>query len=484
MIKQQLTQKQQQKFSPLQIQQIKMLELTGLEIEDRINRELEENPALEERIDAAAEKQEEDALPEFEQEDNISQEDMMLGDYRSEDDIPDYKLQPSYYTEKTTREEIPYFESESFRDFLLNQLHLKNLSEGKMKLGEYLIGNIDENGYIRREPEVIADDLLFQGLEISISTIREALHIIHEMDPPGVGAANLQECLLIQLKRKERTKIRTFAIRILEHNFDAFSKKQYDKILRSLNINEEDLKDIIKEIMLLNPKPGNTWESDMVSKMAQITPDFYVETINGEVVFSMQEQNIPELRVNREYNNMLNYYSNAKEKQSHGRAEALEFVKQKVDSAKWFIDAIKQRHITLRKTMEAIVHIQRDFFLTGEESSLKPMILKDVSERCGYDKSTVSRVSNSKYVQTSFGVYPLKYFFSEAMLNDEGEEISTREIKAILKNCIEEEDKSKPLTDDLLVKELKVKGYDVARRTVAKYREQLNIPIARLRKEI
>jgi len=485
MIKQQLTQKQQQKLSPLQIQQIKLLELTGLEIEDRINRELEENPALEERTDTASEKQEDDPLSEYEQEDNISQEDMMLGDYRSEDDIPDYKLQQNYSTEKTTREEIPYFESESFQDFLLGQLHLKNLPEEKMKLGEYLIGNIDENGYIRRGPEVISEDLLFQyGWEIPVSTIQEVLCVIHEMDPPGVGAANLQECLLIQLKRKERTKIRTYTIRILERYFDAFSKKQYEKILRSLNINEEDLKEIIKEIMLLNPKPGNTWESDMDSKMAQITPDFYVDAVNGELVFSMQEQNVPELRVNKEYSDMLKTYSNPKEKQIPGRAESFEFAKQKVDSAKWFIDAIKQRNTTLRKTMEAIVQIQRDFFLTGEESILKPMILKDVSERCGYDKSTVSRVSNSKYVQTSFGVYPLKYFFSEAMVNDEGEEISTREIKAILKSCIEEEDKYKPLTDDLLVKELKTKGYDVARRTVAKYREQLSIPVARLRKEI
>ncbi|MCL2651204.1 MAG: RNA polymerase factor sigma-54 [Candidatus Azobacteroides sp.] len=485
MIKQQLTQKQQQKLSPLQIQQIKLLELTGLEIEDRINRELEENPALEEQADAVAERQEDDQLSEFDPEENISQEDMMLGDYRTEEDIPDYKLNQSYPTEKNTREEIPYSESESFQDFLLDQLHLKSLSDEKMKIGEYLIGNIDENGYIRQDPEVISDDLMFQyGWEIPISTIQEVRQIIHEMDPPGVGAANLQECLLIQLKRKERTRVRTWAIRILDRYFDAFSKKQYDKILRSLNINEDELKEIIKEITLLNPKPGNTWESNMVTKMTQITPDFFVEAINGELAFTMQEYNIPELHVSKEYRDMLNIYSNTKEKQNSGKIEALEFVKQKVDSAKWFIDAIKQRNTTLKKTMEAIVQIQREFFLTGEESNLKPMILKDVSERCGYDKSTVSRVSNSKYVQTSFGIYPLKYFFSEAMVNDEGEEISTREIKAILKSCIEEEDKSKPLTDDLLVKELKTKGYDVARRTVAKYREQLNIPVARLRKEI
>ena len=485
MIKQQLTQKQQQKLSPLQIQQIKLLELTGLEIEDRINRELEENPALEELSDAASEKQNEDNFSEFEQEDNFSQEDLSLGDYRTEDDIPDYKLQQNYYVEKNTREDIPYSESESFQDFLLDQLHLKNLPEDKMKIGEYLVGNIDENGYIRREPEVIADDLMFQyGLEIPIPTIHEVLHVIHEMDPPGVGAANLRECLLIQLKRKERTKVRSWAIRILERYFDAFSKKQYEKILRSLNINEEELKEIIKEITLLNPKPGNTWESNMVTKMSQITPDFFVEAINGELVFNMQEHNVPELRISKEYNNLLNSFSNPKEKQNSGKIEAFEFIKQKVDSAKWFIDAIKQRNTTLKKTMEAIILIQKEFFLTGEESNLKPMILKDVSELCGYDKSTVSRVSNSKYVQTSFGIYPLKYFFSEAMQKEDGEEISTREIKAILKNCIEVEDKSKPLTDDLLVKELKTKGYEVARRTVAKYREQLNISVARLRKEI
>ena len=485
MIKQQLTQKQQQKLSPLQIQQIKLLELTGLEIEDRINRELEENPALEELPDADDDNQDEASLSEFDKEENLSQEEMILGDYRTEDDIPDYKLHQAYYTEKTFREDFPYSESESFHDYLLSQLHLKNLSEEKMKIGEYLVGNIDESGYMRREPETISDDLMFQyGLEIPVSTIHEILKVIHEMDPPGVGASNLQECLLVQIRKKEPTKVRIRAVKMLEQCFDAFSKKQYDKILRSLNINEEELKEAIKEITLLNPKPGNAWESNMVAKMSQITPDFFVEANNGELFFTMQDNNVPELRISKEYSYMLNSYSTAKEKQNSGISEAYEFVKQKVDSAKWFIDAIKQRNTTLKKTMEAILHIQREFFLTGEESKLKPMILKDVSELCGYDKSTVSRVSNSKYVQTNFGIYSLKYFFSEAIFNEEGEEISTREIKAILKNCIEEEDKSKPLTDDLLVKELKTKGYEVARRTVAKYREQQNIPVARLRREI
>jgi len=485
MIKQQLSQKQKLKLSNLQIQQIKLLELTGLEFEERINRELEENPALEETLDTANERQNEDTFSEFEQDNDFNKDDLSLGDYRTEDDIPDYRLNQPYSAEKNSSEDLIYSDSESFQDFLLNQLHFKNLTEDKMKIGEYLIGNIDEGGYIRREPEIISDDLMFQyGWKIQTSTIHEVLKIIQEMDPPGVGAANLQECLLIQLKRKEQTKLRTCAIRILERYFEAFSKKQYEKILRSLNINEEELKGIIKEITLLNPKPCNTWESAIVTKLSQITPDFYVESINGELVFNIQEHNIPELRVSRDYNNMLNNLSNPNKKQKNGKAEAFEFIKQKVDSAKWFIEAIKQRNTTLKKTMESIIKIQKDFFLTGDESNLKPMILKDVSELCGYDKSTVSRVSNSKYVQTSFGTYPLKYFFSEAMFNEEGEEISTREIKAILKTCIEEEDKFKPLTDDLLVKELKAKGYEVARRTVAKYREQLNIPVARLRKEI
>ncbi|MDR3339327.1 MAG: RNA polymerase factor sigma-54 [Candidatus Symbiothrix sp.] len=487
MIRQQLTQKQQQKLSPLQIQQVKLLELTGIEIEERINQELEENPALEEMTESPSETGEDGIAEDFESDEgDISQEDLSLGDYRTEEDIPDYNLPQNYYSEKNVREDIPYSENESFQEYLLEQFHLKNLPDEQFRtIGEYLIGNIDEDGYIRRELDAISDDLAFQyGIEVSIIRIREVLSLIWEMDPPGIGATDLQQCLLVQLKRKEKTHARNNAIQILENYFDAVSKKQYEKILKNLNLNEEELKDSIKEITLLNPRPGNAWESNMETKMAQITPDFFVDVVNGELVFSMQEQNIPELRVNREYGEMFNEYSNPKKKQSSGQKEAVNFVKQKLDSAKWFIDAIKQRSITLRKTMSAIIEIQHDFFFSGEESDLKPMILKDVSELCGYDISTVSRVSNSKYVQTNFGVYSLKYFFSESMTNDEGEEISTREIKAILKKCIDDEDKSKPLTDDLLMKELKNKGYEVARRTISKYREQLNVPVARLRKEI
>jgi len=482
MIKQQLTQKQQQKLSPLQIQQIKLLELTGLEIEDRINQELEENPALEEIYDSPSDSENENLDAELNSGVD-TEEDMVLGDYRTEDDIPDYKLQQTYNSDKNTKEDIPYSEGESFQEYLSGQFHLKNLSEEQMQVGEYLIGNIDEDGYIRRSLEAISDDLAFQyGWEVSIPKIEKVLKIIQQLEPPGIGATHLQDCLLIQLKRKEKTPARDLAIRVLDDYFEAFSKKQYDRIERALNISDSEMKDIVKEITLLNPRPGNAWESNMESKMAHITPDFFVEVVNGELFLSMQE-NVPELKVNKEYNDMLNQYSKSKQ-QTQERKDAANFVKQKIESANWFIDAIKQRSITLKNTMLAIIAIQRDFFLTGEESKLKPMILKDVSELCGYDISTVSRVSNSKYVQTNYGIFPLKYFFSEAMTNDEGEEVSTREIKLILKTCIDEEDKSNPLTDDALMKELKNRGYEVARRTVAKYREQLNIPISRLRKEI
>jgi RNA polymerase sigma-54 factor len=483
MIRQQLTYKQQQKLSPLQIQQVKLLELTALEIENRITQELEENPALEEVSDVSTES-DNSVSEDFTNEDESS-DDLSLGDYLTEDDIPDYKLQQDYYSKENQRGEIPYSESESFQEYLLNQLRLKDLSEEKFKIGEYIIGNIDDDGYIRRDPEAISDDLAFQyGMDIPVEEISKVLKVIEELDPAGVGATNLQKCLLLQLERKEKNPERESAIVILDKYFDSFTKKQYDKICKSLSISEDELKSIIKEITLLNPKPGNAWESNMETKMAQITPDFIVESISGELIFTMAEQNIPELRISKEYSNLLTNYTEKKGKENTEQKEAVIFVKQKLDSAKWFIDAIKQRNITLRNTMLAIIKIQRNFFLTGEEAELKPMILRDVSELCGYDISTVSRVINSKYVQTNWSVYSLKYFFSEAITNEEGEEVSTREIKAILKSCIEMENKIKPLTDDALVKELKQKGYEIARRTVAKYREQLNIPIARLRKEI
>ena len=486
MIRQQLSQKLQQKLSPLQIQQVKLLELTSLEIENRINQELEENPALEESAEDFQTDSElnSDEYNSTENTENESSEELSLGDYINEDDIPDYKLQ-QIYNKAEQRDEIPYSDSETFLEYILSQLQLKQLSEEKFKIGEYIIGNIEDDGYLRRDIEAISDDLAFQyNIMVSPNEIAEVLSTIQELDPPGVGATDLRECLLIQLKRKKKTPERELAIKILDAHFDIFSKKQYGKILRILGISEEELKKIIKEITLLNPKPGVSLESSFTAKMSHVTPDFVVETINGELYLTMPEQNIPELKVSREYTNLLKTYSSNKGKETSEQREAVAFVKQKLDSAKWFIDAIKQRNTTLRNTMVAIIEIQKDFFLSGEESDLSPMILKDVSEVCGYDISTVSRVSNSKYVQTNWGVYPLKYFFSESMTNDTGEEVSTREIKAILKLCIEDEDKRKPLTDDSLVKELKKKGYDIARRTVTKYREQLNIPIARLRKVI
>ena len=469
----------------MQIQQIKMLELTSLELENRINQELEENPALEEGNDFNSEDntdfpESDDYDPQAE-----SNEDITLGDYLTEDDIPDYKLQENNYSKDDKREDIPYSEEESFQENLLEQLRLRDLSEDEFKIGEYLIGNIDEDGYLRRDLSAISDDLAFQyGFNISVEEIQKVLKKIKDLDPPGIAAFDLQECLILQLKRKEQTPIRKCAICILTDYFSEFSKKHYDKITKTLEISETELKEIIKEITLLNPKPGNAWDPGLESKMAHIMPDFIVEAINGELIFSMANQNIPELKVNKEYIEMFEDYNKNKKNTSTDQKDALIFVKQKLDSARWFIDAVRQRQNTLKETMLAIVNFQRDFFLSGEESDLKPMILKDIAELSDYDISTISRVSNSKYVQTNYGTFPLKYFFSEGLVNEAGEEVSTREVKAILKESIEEEDKSKPLADDALVKVLKDKGYEVARRTIAKYREQMGIPVARMRKEI
>ncbi len=487
MIRQQLSQRLQQKLSPLQIQQVKMLELNTIELENRIDQELEENPALEELDDYSSGSDDERTTDEFDSNDegSISEEDIVLGDYLSEDDIPDYKFHQNNYSSENQKDDIPYSESESFQEYLLDQLRLRSLTEEQFRIGEYLIGNIDEDGYLRRDLGAISDDLVFQyGEDIPVSEIEKVLEIIKEFDPPGVASADLKECLLLQLRRKVSNQARDNACEILENYFDEFSKKHFEKILKGMNISEDDLKDVMKEITLLSPKPGSAWESNLETKMSQINPDFVVEAVNGELIFSMPHQNIPELRINREYQEMFDDYSKNRKNQSSDKKEALLFVKQKLDSAKWFIDAVKQRQNTLKGTMMAILELQHDFFLSGEDQDIKPMILKDVSELSGYDISTISRVSTSKYVQTNYGIYPLKYFFSESLQNEAGEEVSTREVKAILKSCIESEDKNKPLTDDALVRELKNKGYEVARRTIAKYREQLGIPVARLRKEI
>ena len=484
MLKQQLQQKLQQKLSPQQIQLIRLLELPAIELEERIKHELEDNPALEEGKDIADDFERTDDEGVDDITTNETDTDLSLGDYMSEDDIPDYKLRE--ISEKTDRkEDIPFSVSQSLNEYLLQQLGLRDLPEKEMKIAEYIIGNIDDDGYLRRELSAIADDLVFlAGQDVNEKEIEEVLTIIQDFDPAGVGARNLQECLLLQLDRKELTPGVKMAIHILTEYFEEFTRKHYDKIMRGLNISEGTLKKAIHEIIALDPKPCSSWGGSMEAAMSQVIPDFLVEAVNGELILSMNNRDIPDLKISREYAEMFQDYTGNKANQTSKMREAVQFVKQKLDSAQWFIDAIKQRQETLQRTMEAIILLQRDFFLTGDDATLRPMILKDVAERAGYDISTISRVSNSKYVQTNFGIYPLKFFFSESMQTDSGEEISTREVKKIMKEHIDSEDKRKPLTDEELTTILKEKGYVIARRTVAKYREQLDIPVARLRKEI
>lgn len=484
MLRQQLQQKLQQKLSPQQIQLIRLLELPAIELEERIKHELEENPALEEGAEVADDFDVNEGAGTDETLGGDSEADILLGDYMTEDDIPDYKLR-EIREKAEQREDIPFSVSQSLNESLLQQLGLRELSEKKAKIAEYIIGNIEDDGYLRRDLAAIADDLVFQeGQEVENTEVESVLHVIQDFEPAGVGARSLQECLLLQLEKKEPTEITELAIRILTDYFDEFIRKHYEKILRGLSIDEELLKKANHEITLLNPKPGSEMGGAMETAMSRVTPDFLVEAVNGELFLSMNNRGVPEMHVNREYTEMFQDYTSNKANRTTEMRDAVLFVKQKLDSAQWFIEAIKQRNNTLRKTMETIMMLQKNFFLTGDEASLKPMILKDVAEKAGYDISTISRVSNSKYVQTNFGVYPLKYFFSESMQTNSGEEISTREVKKIMQEHIQTENKRKPLTDEELTGILKENGYVIARRTVAKYREQLDIPVARLRKEI
>ena len=481
-LKQQLQLKQQQRLSPLQMQVIKLTELPTLELEERIKQELEDNPALEEGIETSDDFDDLDGYNENGEDQNISQEDIALGDYLNDEEIPDYQISSS---RQVVKEEIPFSVASSLHEYLVEQLTECELSEEGKKVAEYIIGNIDDSGYLDRSLSAISDDLIFQqNIDVSIDKLEQILKVIQDFEPAGIAARNLQECLLLQLERREQTEITELSIKILSKYFDDFSKRHYDKIIKQLSIDEDTLKEAIQEITTLNPKPGNNWGDSLSLTLNTIVPDFIVETYNGELYLSLNNRNIPDLKVSREYSDLLKGYSESKEGMSNDSKNAALFVKQKLDSARWFIEAIRQRQETLQRTMQAIIDLQYDFFLTGDEAQLRPMILKDVAERTGYDISTISRVSNSKYVQTNFGIYSLKYFFSESMQTDTGEEISSREVKAILKECIEAEDKKKPLTDDKLCEILKEKGYVIARRTVAKYREQMNIPIARLRKEI
>lgn len=483
-LKQQLQLKQQQKLSPMQMQVIKLTELPVLELEERIKQELEENPALEEGLEPNDNSEYDDEYG-SEDDTNISQEDLTLGDYMNEDEIPDYQLRDNNRQGVGKQEEIPFSVAASLHEYLIEQLGECELNDENQKVAEYIIGNIDESGYLDRSLSAISDDLIFQqNIDIPVSRLEDILKVIQDFEPAGIAARNLQECLLLQLGRKEKSEIVDYAINIITNLFDEFTKRHYDKIIRQLNIDEEILKEVIQEITTLNPKPGNNWGDSLSITLSTIVPDFTIDSYGGELFLSLNNRNIPDLRVSREYSELFKGFSDNKESMSLDSKNTVLFVKQKLDSARWFIDAIKQRQDTLQRTMQAIMDMQYDFFLTGDESQLKPMILKDVAQRTGYDISTISRVSNSKYVQTSFGIYPLKYFFSESMQTDTGEEISSREVKAILKECIENEDKKKPLTDDKLSEILNERGYIIARRTVAKYREQMNLPVARLRKEI
>jgi RNA polymerase sigma-54 factor len=484
MLDQKLQQKLLQKLSPQQIQMIKLLEVPAMQIEQRIKKELEENPALEEgEEDEEVRTDEEENEPE---ETDAQKDEFTLDDYLNDEDIPDYRLQVNNTSKDEDRkEDIPFSAGTSFHDTLISQFNLRVSTEREQILGEYIIGNIDEDGYLRREIENMVDDLAFlQNMTTDEDELTRVLEVIHELDPPGVGARDLRECLLLQLEKKDQSSppVR-LATAVIRDYFEEFSRRHYEKIMTRLNIGDPEMKSIIDEVLKLNPKPGGS-VTDPYSKSAQhIIPDFLLENAEYGLELSLNNRNIPELRVSKGYAEMLENYSRDKATSKHNR-DAVMFVKQKLDSAKWFIDAMKQRQNTLLLTMNAILEYQKEYFEEGDDTKLRPMILKDVAEMTGLDISTISRVANSKYIQTHFGIFPLKFFFSEGMQTDSGDEVSTREIKRILQECLGGEDKRKPLTDEKLTEILQEKGYQIARRTVAKYREQLNIPVARMRKEI
>ncbi|HOO69594.1 MAG TPA: RNA polymerase factor sigma-54 [Bacteroidales bacterium] len=470
MLSQSLQQKLQlkQKLSPLQIQTIKLLELPALELDQRVRKELEENPVLETK--------------ETEEETDNSSEVSLSDYYGNDDSIPSYKLYVNNQS-RDIKKDFPTFSvKESFHQHLEAQLGFRTLSEKEHNIALFLIGSLDDDGYLRRDLDTLSDDMAFRlGMEANKEELEQALSVIQEFDPPGVGARDLRECLLIQIRNKEQKPPVELAATILDKHFNEFTKKHYDKILSRMNITEEELKEAIDEILKLNPKPGGNVDDSYTDRAQQVVPDFLLEIKDGEPVLTLPRFSVPELRINKRYADML---LKAADKSSRESKEAATFVKQKLDSAKWFIEALKQRQNTLLNTMKAILEFQEEYFVEGDETKLKPMVLKNIAEKTGLDISTISRVVNSKYIQTHFGIYSLKYFFSEGLMTENGEEVSTREIKNILAESIHAEDKRKPLTDEELVSSLNEIGYKVARRTVAKYREQLNIPIARLRKQI
>jgi len=487
MLKQFLNLKLSQKLSPQQIQLMKLIQLPTQAFEQRLKEELFENPALEsgkeeEELYEKDEFDNNDEYDDFEGSENIDTE-INIDEYLSNDETPDYKLQANNYSDDDEERQTPFAESVSFHQDLINQLNTFILSDDQRSIAEFLVGSIDDDGYLRRTILDIVDDMAFtQGIYTDEKTVEKILHIVHELEPSGVGARDLQECLLLQLKHKTPTEYVELAIDIIENQFDAFTKKHYDKLLQKYEITQDRLKKAIEEIEKLNPKPGGSFDSSSRS-VEQIVPDFAIRIIDGELELTLNGRNAPSLHVSKDYQEMLQTYKDSRDK-SHSQKDAVQFIKQKLDSAKWFIDAIRQRQETLFVTMNAIMHFQQEYFLDGEETKLKPMILKDIADMVGLDISTVSRVANSKYVDTPYGTKLIKEFFSEAMKNDQGEDVSTLEIKNILKTIIEEEDKSKPLPDDQLAEILGERGYPIARRTIAKYRDLLDIPVARMRKKI
>lgn len=486
MLKQSLQLKLSQKLSPQQIQLMKLIQLPTQAFEQRLKEELNENPALE----AGSENEDnyEDSLnneyDDYDQGDSetIEAEDINIDEYLSDDEMPDYKLQANNYSEEEQRES-PLAAGLSFHQDLINQLNTFMINEDERQIAEFLIGSIDDTGYIRRSTLEIVDDLAFtQAIYTDEPTVERVFQIVHQLEPSGVGARDLQECLLLQLRAKTPTEYVDLAIAIIEEQFEAFTKKHYDKLLQKFGASQEQLRKAIDEIEKLNPKPGGAFSSG-TRLIEHIVPDFTIRLNDGELELSLNGRNAPTLHVSRDYQDMMQTYKDSRDK-SQQQKDAVQFIKQKLDSAKWFIDAIKQRQETLLVTMSAIMDYQHDYFLTGDETKLRPMILKDIADKIGMDISTVSRVANSKYVDTPYGTRLIKDFFSEAMKNDQGEDVSTIEIKKILQTIIEEEDKSKPLTDEQLMEMLRDKGYPIARRTVAKYREQLDVPVARMRKKI
>jgi len=478
MLNQHLHLKLSQKLSPQQVQLMKLIQLPLQELEQRLAREIEENPSLE-----LGKENEEDSFEDSDEYEPENDNEINVEDYLSDDDVPDYKLKSNNHSQDDDEKSIPFASGISFNQFLKNQLHTFSFNEIETKIAEFLVGSIDQSGYLRRELLDVVDDLAFtMSINTDVNIVKTILKTIHLLDPPGVGAQNLQECLIIQLKRKHSTKSISNAINILENNFDLFIKKHYEKIITKLNINESELKDSIKEVEKLNPKPGSAF-SEPSKINSSIIPDFTIEIIDDQLVLNLNSRNAPDLYISNDYKNMLSGYQETK-KVSKSQKDAVLFIKQKLDAAKWFIEAINQRNQTLLMTMNAIMDFQKEYFLSGDESHLRPMILKNIAEKINMDISTISRVANSKYVDTPYGIKLIKSFFSEGITNNDGKEVSTIEIKNELKNIIDKEDKSKPFTDDELTKKINKKGYPIARRTVAKYREIIGAPVARLRKKL